>query len=506
MKQLTIILSAFLLMVGIGIVPALAQNSRATDKQIRNLLNRIEQRTNTFKNQLDTSLDNSSLNNTSSEDYINSAVSDFENAADRLKQNYSNNSNISADVSDVLTKASYIENVMRDYRFDARTMNTWRLLRTDLTTLSRYYNVSWNWNNPNMPQGNNRLNGTYQLNLNQSDNVNSVIEASLNDVSNSNQRERMRDNLQRRLAVPEYLAIERRNNTVSMASTNAGKHTFEATGRTTSEQLPNGNRVNTNATFYGDKLVINSDGDKSNAFYVSFEPINNGDKLRVTRRLNLEKRNKTLTVVSTYNRTSNVAQWNGNFDSNPNIINTSDNAFYIPNGTQLRAVLNNNLSTKTTVVGDRFTLIINQPARYEGAVIEGRVDKVERSGRLTGRAEMSLNFETIRLRNGTPYRFEALINRITTQDGKTININNEDAIQGSSQTKDTVVRSGIGGIIGAIIGGIAGGGKGAVIGGVIGAGAGGGTVLLQGRDDIELNNGTTFEMTSSSPASVADIR
>jgi hypothetical protein len=256
------------------------------------------------------------------------------------------------------------------------------------------------------------------------------------------------------------------------------------------------------AAFYGDRLVINSDGDKSNAFYISFEPINNGEKLRVTRRLNLEKRNRTLTVVSTYNRTSNIAQWSGYPNSNSTVVTTNNDTFYIPNRTLLTAVSNNDLSTNKTLIGDRFSLAVTQPAMYEGAVIEGTVDKIERSGRLTGNAKMSLNFETIRLRNGRTYRFEALINRITTRDGKTITIDNEDSIKGSSQTKDTVIRSGIGGIIGAIIGGIAGGGKGGVIGAVIGAGAGGGSVLIQGRDDIELDSGTAFEITASSPANV----
>ncbi len=503
MKILLNILFAIVVITGVSSLPTIAQVNKINNKQTRNLLNRIEQRTNTFKIQLNRSLDNGSLNQTRSEDYINNAVSDFENAADKMKESYINGYNITVDVRDVLSKANYIENIMRDYSFDKASKNTWNLLRVDLTTLARYYNVSWNWNNTNFPVTNSGLTGTYQLNLNQSDDVNAVIELSLADVSN-NQRERMRENLQRRLAVPDYLAIERLNNMVTLSSSNAEKTTFEATGKTLSERLPNGSKLNTNAAFYGDRLVINSDGDKSNAFYISFEPVNNGEKLRVTRRLNLEKRDRTVTVVSTYNRTSNVAQWNGYPENNSTVVN-ANNSFYIPNRTEIKAVLSNNLSTKKTLVGDRFLLTISQPSMYEGAVIEGTVDKISRSGRLTGNAEMNLNFETIRLPNGRTYRFEALIDRITTQDGKIINIDNEDALKGSSQTKDTVVRSGIGGVIGAIIGGIAGGGKGAGIGAVIGASAGGGSVLIKGRDDIELFSGASFEITSSSPVNLANF-
>jgi hypothetical protein len=232
MKTLKNTLIAIAFVIGICIIPTFSQVNKINSKQTRNLLNRIEQRTNTFKIQLNRSLDNSGLNNTRSEDYINEAVSNFENTADKMKQNYINGDNITADVRETLSKASYIENIMRDYRFDTPTKNTWNLLRSDLTQLSRYYNVSWNWNNTNFPAVNKGLTGTYQLNLSQSDDVNAVIDLSLSDVSN-NQRERMRENLQRRLAVPDYLAIERLNNTVTMASSNAEKATFEASGNTT---------------------------------------------------------------------------------------------------------------------------------------------------------------------------------------------------------------------------------------------------------------------------------
>ncbi|MBA2606269.1 MAG: hypothetical protein H0U96_05310, partial [Acidobacteria bacterium] len=46
---------------------------------------------------------------------------------------------------------------------------------------------------------------------------------------------------------------------------------------------------------------------------------------------------------------------------------------------------------------------------------------------------------------------------------------------------------------------IAGGGQGAAIGAVVGAGAGAGTVILQGRDDVELTQGTEFMITASAP-------
>jgi hypothetical protein len=505
MKILRLTIMALTLAFGLGVTPTFAQTYRVNDRQIRNLLTRIEQRTDTFKYQIDRSLDNGGLNNTGSENYINQIVGDFENSADRLRQNYSANYNASSDIQEVLNRASMIENVMRDYRFNTQAVSTWNLIKNDLNQLARYYNVSWNWNGNYYPS-NNTLTGTYRLNASRSDDVNVVIDRSLGNTAN---RDRMRNSLQRRLAVPEYLAIEKMNNSVTLASTSAPRSTFTADGRASSETFPNGRTMTTRATFYGSRLEIASDGDRTNAFYLSFEPVNNGQQLRVTRRLNLENRNQTVTVISLYDRTSSVAQWdvfrnnNNNNNNAGNYPNNPNNSFYVPNGTRLNAILVSNLSTKQTVQGDRFVMEVTSPGAYQGARIEGVVDKVQRSGRLTGRAELNLNFETIRLRNGQTYRFEGLVNKITTLNGRNITIDNEDAIQSGSQTRDTAVRGGIGAVIGAIIGGITGGGDGAAIGAAIGAGAGAGSVLIQGRDDLELENGTTFEITSSAPSNIA---
>lgn len=505
MKKLQTKLVALALMIGMTMIPAFAQIRRGNDRQIRTVINSIELKSNSFKNQLNNSLNTSSINNSRSRYYINETVSNFESSTNTLKQNFNSGRDISNDVRDVLAKASSIDNIMRDYRFNTQTQNAWNNLKTDLNKLSGYYSTNWNWNNPNYPGYNsNSFNGTFRLNASQSDDLNSVIDRSLNSMNN-NQRERMRNNLQRRLAVPEYLTIERFGNSVRMASSNASQTTIQS-GSTT-ERLSNGRNMTNTVTLSGNRLTINSDGDQVNAFYISFEPYNNGQNLKVTRRLNLENRGQTITVVSVYDRTSTSANWNlyqnngypnNNYPNNNYPNNGNNYGFIIQNGTQLTATLNTELSTKGNFDGQRFSMTVTSPSAYYGAIIEGNVSRAQRSGKITGRPEMSLDFDTIKLRNGRTYRFEGLIDRVTTLNGKTITIDNENAIKGGSQTTDTVVRTGVGGAIGAIIGGIAGGGKGAAIGAAIGAGAGGGSILIQGRDDIELKSGTTFNITSSS--------
>jgi hypothetical protein len=184
---------------------------------------------------------------------------------------------------------------------------------------------------------------------------------------------------------------------------------------------------------------------------------------------------------------------------------TVNNTFVIPNNTKLNAVLTSPISTKTSQNGDRFTMQINSPSEYNGAIIEGRVAKTERSGRVSGRATVSLEFDTISFRNQT-YRFAGIVDQVKLANGENITVNNEGTVRDNNQTTKTATRAGIGAAIGAIIGAIAGGGQGAVIGAGTGAGVGVGSVILQGRDDVVLDNGTEFSITASAPANVSSNR
>jgi YMGG-like Gly-zipper len=143
---------------------------------------------------------------------------------------------------------------------------------------------------------------------------------------------------------------------------------------------------------------------------------------------------------------------------------------------------------------------VRSPAQYRGAVIEGIVSNIESSGRVSGNAELTLNFDRIRLRDGGAYDFRGTVESIRTPDGKEVKIENEGTIKDDdSQTTKTITRAGIGAALGAVIGAIAGGGKGAAIGAAIGGGAGAGTVLIQGRENLDLPSGTEITILSSSP-------
>jgi hypothetical protein len=161
----------------------------------------------------------------------------------------------------------------------------------------------------------------------------------------------------------------------------------------------------------------------------------------------------------------------------------------IPVDTKMRIQLTSEISTKTARVGDRFTATVTSPETYANAVVEGHVSSINSSGRVSGKTEMSLTFDSITLEDGRKGPLTADIERIVESDSvKTVD--EEGNIQSGSRTSDSQKRGGIGAAAGAVIGGIAGGIKGAILGAVIGGGAGVATVAIEGSKDLILGTGT----------------
>ncbi len=470
-----------------------------TAANVKSLLAQIESKTDVYKRQMNTALDRSVLNESRSEEAILEYIAGFEESTDRLRDNFEANKSTDEDVQDVLNKAAYIDTFMRDYRLMYSAERQWMSLKTDLNTLSNYYAVSWNWDRQYEPMTrfDSMLTGTYRLNTALSDNVDVVVENAIK-LYPPRREQRVENNLKRRLISPDAIAIEKRNMDITVASSVAPKVTFRADGVSRAETTANGRTVNITANTTYDGVSLNYEGDRMNDFYVNFVPMGN-DRLKVIRRVNLQQENESVTVASVYDKVEQTAQFDRIRDFP--VLNPDTNAkFVIPNGTQLTAVLRTGeISTKTVKDGDRFTMEVTSPSAYNGAIIEGHVVSAKRSGILSGRANVSLDFDTIRLRNGQTYQFAGLIENVTLASGEKVTVNNEGDVRDNNQTSKTAKRAGIGAGVGAILGAILGGGEGALIGAAVGAGAGAGTVLAQGRDDVEIEQGSEFTITASAP-------
>lgn len=513
--QYVLMTALILALAGVSIT-AQAQRPYRNDRAVRQILNRLDNRTNQFRNSMDAALDRSRIDGTRREDNINQFIQEFDNAVEQLRTRFTNRTETTADVEAVLNVATRIDRFMQRNRLNANAQNSWSILRSDVTQLATAYNINWNWNTQptyggGIGQGtgsvgyrNNQLTGTFRLDTARSDDPRDAAERATRNIAYRD-RQRVLNSLTARLEAPTEIAIDRRGRNVTIASTRAPQISFDADGQYRTETMPSGRQIRTRAQLSGDQLLVATTGDRGNDFEVTFDPIEGGQRLRVTRRVTVEGLYQPVVVQSIYERTSDVARlevYNGSsptYGNYPGTSTTASGTFVVPDNTQVVAVLNSDLNTQTTREGDRFTMTVRSPMQFDGAVIEGYVSNVNRSGRVSGRSEMTLNFDSIRLRNGSSYRFAGLIESVRTLDGDTIRVDNEGGVRDNNQTNRTIQRTAIGSAVGAIIGAIAGGGKGAAIGAAIGAGAGAGSVYVQGRDDLDLRNGTELTIRSSSP-------
>src|SRR5688572_6919322 len=149
----------------VSFVQAQVRPYRVTDRQVQNLITRIEQNTDIYRRSMDLALDRSRLNGSDTEEMLMSYITDFENATDRLKQKFDTRSSIASDVEEVLNRAAFINSFMQRNALNAATQRSWTNIRSDLNTLSSYYNVSWNWTNPVYSTPGNRSNRVLDSNI-----------------------------------------------------------------------------------------------------------------------------------------------------------------------------------------------------------------------------------------------------------------------------------------------------------------------------------------------------
>jgi hypothetical protein len=507
-KTVAALLVALVFSAGASLTQAQRQTYRGTYRSVQQLIRRIETRTNLLRDSLNNP-DRTGVYGTSSQDSY-ALVDNLGSAVAQLRARFDSRSATSADAQEVLNRAALVDRVLRRNATDAVTLRTWANLRVDLNQLASVYGLRW----PNVsqtypypsttptPYGVSRLTGTYRLNPSRSDDPGQAADRATQSLRYGD-RARIRDQVAARLESPDQIAIELRGRDVTLASSRAPQITFAADGTERVETTPSGRTIRARATLNGEQLIVTSTGDAGNQFNVTFEPIDNGRGLSVTRRVYVQGLSQPVGVRSVYEKTSDIASFDINTGPqpypNPGNTTTANGDFVITNGETVIGILENGLSTQTAREGDRFTITVRQPLQFEGATIEGHVTNVERSGRLTGRSQITLNFDTIRLRDGRSYRFAGILESVRTTQGDTVRVDNEGAVKDTNQTTKTAQRAALGTAVGAIIGAIAGGGKGAAIGAIVGAGGGAGSVYVQGRDDLDLGAGTELTIRASGP-------
>jgi hypothetical protein len=474
------------------------RGSSLSDQQVSDLLRRVDASITAFGESVDRS--GGRNRSGSSRADLERSVKELLQATDRLREpRQTRRGDGTGGVADLLRRAAAVDSLVAGQSLGAPVERAWREARRDLDELARAYNLASDWSStPGSARDQRRasrdpLTGTYQLDTSRPNESERVVRQAVRQLR-PNQRQAAQERLMNRLHAPDTIAIDRDRTTVTMASSRGRRVTFDADGQVQREQGRGGGTIETRAVLTGDELAVTTTGSRGSDFSVTLVPMENGRSLQVTRSIQDDTLQRPVSVVSYYRKSSDAPNWEMDA-AGPTAAsrrNSPADDLGVPDGTRLVGTLDSSLNTRTSNAEDRFTITTTSPSQFEGAVLEGTISNVNASGRVGGRAEMALNFERIRLRNGRTYQFAGAIESVRSVDGETIGVAGDGAVEDASQTQKTVQRGAIGAALGAIIGAISGGGQGAAIGAAIGAGGGAGTVIAQGRDQLELPRGTEF--------------
>ncbi len=177
----------------------------------------------------------------------------------------------------------------------------------------------------------------------------------------------------------------------------------------------------------------------------------------------------------------------------------------VPAGTKLPVVLKHAINTKSAQPGDNVYAETNFPVVEDnrilipaGTYVQGSITSVKRPGRVKGRAEVLMHFNTLIFPNGYTVALPGALDQVPGAD-KTHVKDKEGTVQAdSSKGKDAATIASTG-ATGAVIGAAASGGKGAGIGAGVGGLAGLGITMLTRGNEVRLEQGTTVEMVLQRP-------
>ena len=189
--------------------------------------------------------------------------------------------------------------------------------------------------------------------------------------------------------------------------------------------------------------------------------------------------------------------------------------FTVETGTKIPLSLINSISTKHSGQGDRVYLETVFPILAGGRIVippgsfvNGTVTEVKRPGRIKGRGELYLRFDSLTLANGVTRDFRARLGGVDGRGGEELDKKEGKVISEGNKGNDvkTVAETAAAGAsIGVIAGSAA---KNAAMGAGIGAAAGAaagiaGVLLTRGLDAV-LAKGSTIEMVLDRPITFSE--
>lgn len=191
--------------------------------------------------------------------------------------------------------------------------------------------------------------------------------------------------------------------------------------------------------------------------------------------------------------------------------------YTVPAGTKVLLQLRSGINTRSARPGDgvylasTFPVVVgNRVMIPAGVYVQGVVDRVERAGRVKGRAQLDLHFTSIIFPNGSVVEIPGVVNSLPGARKQSVKDDGEGTIEqdgdkGRNAGKVAAVAIPTGGTVGSI-GGLESGHP--LEGGIAGIGAGlatAGLVSLFTRGaDVNIENGTQVEMVLQRPLMLED--
>jgi hypothetical protein len=182
----------------------------------------------------------------------------------------------------------------------------------------------------------------------------------------------------------------------------------------------------------------------------------------------------------------------------------------IPKGAHVLLRMVNSVNTRTAQEGDYVYLRTASPIMADGRIlvptdsyVQGVVSHSKQSGRVKGRAELSIKLETLTLHSGTVYRIAPRLASVESGDeAQKVDSRENDIKQAGTKGHDAsqiAILAGSGGAIGGLADRSW---KGAGIGAGVGSGVGLATVLLTRGKQVQLRQGSTLDVVFDRPVTL----
>jgi hypothetical protein len=194
--------------------------------------------------------------------------------------------------------------------------------------------------------------------------------------------------------------------------------------------------------------------------------------------------NSPTIVDKTTNRTDEQNQ------QTVSVVPVDERSVIIPVETELIVELVDGINTEQNKTGDRFQARVVSPAEISGALVEGRIAKIQKPGRIKRRAEIHLSFDRINLADNRWGNYNAILTEVLPLKGDGVRrVDVEGTVEGRRAYKKDAAKVGASTGGGAVVGGLLGGPVGVAVGAGVGAAFGVGAVVVERGKHINLARG-----------------